>query len=318
MARTWETGGDTARVYDLRRLDLNLVVPLHALLVERSVSAAARRVDLTQPAVSKSLQKLRNHFSDDLLVRNGRSSSLTPFAATLLPDVEDLVRQLSDVLTPRGTFDPATTRRRFIIGASDYFSVVLGDEVARAMRREAPGASLDLVGLGIVAPYEQLTSVDALILPPGQDARLQNAMHLYTEQWALVVDPSLADQARHWTKQDLAHRTFVATAVGAVVPARTLLGQLGIEIDVRITTPTFSAVPFLIRGTEHVGLAGRRLAERLAGAAGVAVIEPQWTMPLLPLQVYSDAARARDGGTRWFLELLGRAAASVLRPDDSQ
>ncbi|CAM3837939.1 LysR family transcriptional regulator [Nocardioides zeicaulis] len=290
--------------FDLRRLDLNLVVPLHAILVERGVSQAARRVGLTQPAVSKSLQKLRQHFGDDLLVRSGRTSALTPFAATLLPEVEELVRRLGDVLTQRNDFDPAQTRRHFTLGASDYFVVTRGRDLVSALRAAAPLASLEVVELAGPPVHDQLASVDALLLPAGQDDHLPPTEHLLTDRWALVADPAAAEEARGWSVDELTGHGFVATSFHGFVPGQRLLAQLGVRIDVRVTAPTFSAVPFLVAGTDLLGLVGERLAHRLAGAAGVTVVDAPWSVPLLPYQLHCDPVRRNDPGVRWFLELV--------------
>lgn len=295
-------------VFDLRRLDLNLVVPLHALLVERGVSQAARRVGLTQPAVSKSLQKLRQHFGDDLLVRSGRTSTLTPFAATLLPEVEELVRRLGDVLTQRDDFDPTQTRRRFVLAASDYFVVTRGGDLVAALRAAAPLASLEIVDLAGPPVHDQLGSVDAMLIPAGQDDHLPSAEQLLSERWALVADPSMAEEARSWTVDDLTGRGFVATSFHGFVPGQRLLAQLGVRIEVWITAPTFAAVPFLVAGTDLLGLVGGRLAHRLADAAGVAVIDAPWSVPLLPYQLHCDPVRRNDVGVRWFLKLVEAVA----------
>lgn len=298
-------------VLDLRRLDLNLLVPLHAILVERSVSAAARRVGLTQPAVSKSLQKLRQHFGDELVVRTGRSSQLTPFAATLLPEVEDLVGRMVDVMTVRSAFEPSQTRRRFTLAVSDYFAVVLGSELVCAMKREAPSASLELAPLAPPPVYDQLDSVDAMVLPAGLDPRFRQAIHLLTERWCLVVDPRLAAAAASWMPADLAGRGFVATSLHGMTPGRELLVQMGVEVDVQISAPTFAAVPFLVAGTDLVGLAGRRMVRRLAPSAGVVAVDPPWLMPLVHYQLYSDPVRSQDAGTRWFHHLVRRVARQI-------
>lgn len=298
-------------VYDLRRLDLNLIVPLHAILVERSVTQAARHVGLTQAAVSKSLHKLRQHFGDELLVRTGRTNVLTPFATTLLPEVEELVRRLGDVLTPFGSFDPSATRRRFSLAASDYLATVMGPDLVETLHRTAPGAALDLVDLGGPVVRDRLDSVDALVLPSGMAVRLHRSVHLLTEQWCLVVDPRLAPEAATWSPVDLAVRGIVATSLNGFVPAQTFLSQMGVETEVHVTASTFGAVPFLVGGTDRVGVVGRRLGLRLAPSAGVVVVDPPWEMPVSHYQLYVDPVRSKDAGTQWFLDLVRSVASAV-------
>src|SRR4051812_38865827 len=104
----------------LSGLDLNLVLALDALLAERHVTRAARRLGITQSAASHALARLRDHLGDPLLVRGGRGTmTATPRALELAPQLHDLLAELAGVL--RGErFDPATARRTFRICTSDY------------------------------------------------------------------------------------------------------------------------------------------------------------------------------------------------------
>ncbi|MGD4540209.1 LysR family transcriptional regulator, partial [Xanthomonas citri pv. citri] len=102
------------------RLDLNLLVALDVLIAERSVSAAAKRLHLSQPAVSGALNRLREFFRDDLLVQVGRQMVLTPKADELADPVRDALLLIRTRITQPAGFDPATAEREFTIVASDY------------------------------------------------------------------------------------------------------------------------------------------------------------------------------------------------------
>src|SRR5260221_7537531 len=109
----------------LRGIDLNLVLALDALLAERHVTRAAHRLGITQPAASHALARLRQLFGDPLLVRGPRGAMLaTPRGEQLAPLVHDVLVDLAAVV--HGTaFDPATAKRTFRIGGSDYVELVL-------------------------------------------------------------------------------------------------------------------------------------------------------------------------------------------------
>jgi LysR family transcriptional regulator, nod-box dependent transcriptional activator len=102
------------------RLDLNLLVVLDELIQEKSVSAVARRLNLSQPAISGSLNRLREYFGDDLLVPSGRTMLLTPKAEELREPVRDALMLIRTRITTPTAFDPATAERRFVLTASDY------------------------------------------------------------------------------------------------------------------------------------------------------------------------------------------------------
>src|SRR5437868_3077316 len=110
---------------NLRQVNLNLLVALHALMTQRNVTRAAEAVGLTQSAMSGELRRLRALFGDDLLVRVGRDYHLTPLAEDLVQPVADIMAAVEHTLAHRLTFDPATDERSFSIGMSDYAMVVL-------------------------------------------------------------------------------------------------------------------------------------------------------------------------------------------------
>lgn len=299
--------------FDLRRLDLNLVLALNALLDERSVSGAAQRLGVSQPAASKSLLKLRRHFGDELLRRRGRGYELTPLAATILPETGDLVHRLGALMAPTPGFEPTRTGRRFTLASSDYVSVVMGADLIRTLRRRAPDASVDLVALDERPVYEQLVDIDGAVVPPGLDPRLQNHVPLLSDSWCCVVDLEIVDIARAWLRDEFDRQTYAAMAFRGLVPAQAALERAGVDVRVGATTTTFSGVPFMVAGTDLVGLTGRRLAHQVAHASGTAVLEHPWAPLPTSLHLYFDARRAQDPGTRWFLDLVEEVGATIER-----
>ena len=101
-------------------LDLNLLVALDALLETRSVSAAASRLNLSQPAMSAALSRLRDYFGDDLLVASGKRMYPTAYAETLYPQLKDCLAGLDSLISNPTLFDPKTSLRTFRIIGSDY------------------------------------------------------------------------------------------------------------------------------------------------------------------------------------------------------
>lgn len=129
----------------LRRLDLNLLLALEALLSLRSVTAAAARQHVTQPSMSGSLARLREHFSDPLLVPVGRKLVLTPLGELLLEPVREALEKIESALALRPQFDPSTGRRHFQICASEATVLTLLVDVIRRAEQLAPGVTLELL-----------------------------------------------------------------------------------------------------------------------------------------------------------------------------
>jgi len=125
---------------NLRTFDLNLLRVLDALLAGPQVSAAARRLNLSQPATSAALLRLRNAFADPLLVRVGNQMALTRLAEELRPKVRRLVADIELTLGTPTEFDPAMSERSFRIAANDHAVVAVISPLLQQLRRTTPRA----------------------------------------------------------------------------------------------------------------------------------------------------------------------------------
>src|ERR1700761_4981826 len=123
----------------LNRFDLNLLIALDALLHEKNVTRAAERVFISQPAMSAALQKLREYFEDQLLVRVGRDMQLTPRGLSLVGPVREALLQIQATLGTQPTFDPRTVHRTFTLIVSADALLRVMPAVLQRLSREAPG-----------------------------------------------------------------------------------------------------------------------------------------------------------------------------------
>ncbi|MBV9747378.1 MAG: LysR family transcriptional regulator, partial [Acetobacteraceae bacterium] len=127
---------------DLRRFDLNLLVAFDALMAERSVTGAARRMGIGQPAMSNALARLRDMFGDPLLTRTPAGMQPTGRALDLVEPVARILAELRAEVFSGRSFQPERETRIFRVGASDQVEVALVQEVLRAVRAAAPGVHL--------------------------------------------------------------------------------------------------------------------------------------------------------------------------------
>ena len=129
-----------------RQLDLNLLRVFDEVMTERSLTRAAHKLSLTQPAVSNALQRLREALGDDLMKRSGQEMSPTPRALALWPAVRDALGQLEGALVP-GQFVPAQASNTFILAMADATAAKLMPGLLAAMDQTAPGVSIRVVPL---------------------------------------------------------------------------------------------------------------------------------------------------------------------------
>jgi DNA-binding transcriptional LysR family regulator len=175
-------------VVNLARLDLNLLAPLAALLDERHVSRAAERVHLTQPAMSRTLKRLREVFDDELLVRTSSGYRLTPAAERLRRRLRPLLPELADLFAAE-EFVPATAVELFRLSGTDYAVDTIGVPLAARLRRDSPGSRLHM-RTWHESVFDELErgELDLALYghppPPGLSAE-----PLFEERFVCVVDP---------------------------------------------------------------------------------------------------------------------------------
>lgn len=127
---------------DIRSIDLNLLVVLEALLLDRNVTRAAKRVGLSQSATSSALGRLRDLFQDPLLVRTSEGMVPTQTALALMPDVLESLKQVRSIFEEKPRFNPATSTRTFAIVATDFMQMLLASKLAKTIEAKAPGIEI--------------------------------------------------------------------------------------------------------------------------------------------------------------------------------
>ncbi len=129
----------------LRRVDLNLFVVFDAIYAEGSVTRAAHALNLTQPALSHALRRLRALFDDALFTRHGHVMQPTPLARALIEPVRQALRTLDRSVRQAQAFDPQRAERAFTIAMRDVLEAEVLPELTRRVRALAPGVSLNAV-----------------------------------------------------------------------------------------------------------------------------------------------------------------------------
>jgi LysR family nod box-dependent transcriptional activator len=296
-------------------LDLNLLVALDALLSERNVSAAARRVFISQPAMSSALARLRDHFQDELLAPVGRRMAPTAFAEALTEPLRALMLQIEATVGAGQRFDPASARRKFTISISDYMTeVIMGAVVARAAR-EAPGVLLEIMP-PTDSPSRSLESgdIDLLVVPDLYAASSHPSELLYEEEHVVLGwsgNPALKAPLTLDGFFALGHVVVRFARTRAASFAETQTERLGRERRIELISPSFTATPKLLIGTQRVALVHRRLAEIVIRDLPLVMQEAPFEMPPLREVVQHHSVRASDGGVQW-LKALMHAAADEL------
>lgn len=303
----------------LRGLDLNMLVTLNALLEEKSVTGAARRLNVAQPTMSTAIARLRRHFGDELLQREGNHYELTQLATQLRPQAAELVAGAERLFAAESAFDPSASRREFTVMSSDYGLWIIGPPLANALAAGAPGCRLRLVPLTMAALDDvdpALDVIDFLLLPKGiVDA--PRHLELLRDSWVGVVATGNERVGDTLTVADLGELPWVVTAGGTsrstgsieAIPPIRQLELLGVRPRIAVVTQSFLTAPVLVKNSDRVTVVQRSVAQHAAQDGSLRVVELPFAAVPLVEAAWWHPARDRDGGHRWLRGVLGRIAA---------
>src|SRR5262249_15710615 len=246
----------------LRQVDLNLLLALHALLEERHVTRAAKRCFLSQSAMSRALERLREMFRDPLLIRSGRAYERTVRGERLLRELQSLLPRLESMV--RGEeFDPARGQERFRLAVRHHASITLVPPLIRRIRTAAPGVRLEW-SEGEERAYDAgiAGSLDGGMSGEHPPSGLESEV-LFQVDFVCVVGAAQKVRPRRFTLAqylDLPH-VAVETWAGQQTPVDRPLAQFGAKRHVVVSVSFFSAAIFGVANTDLGVTCPRRLAK---------------------------------------------------------
>jgi LysR family nod box-dependent transcriptional activator len=298
----------------LNRFDLNLLIALDALLHEKNVTRAAERVFVSQPAMSAALQKLREYFNDQLLVRVGRDMELTPRGLSLVEPVREALLRIQATLGTQPSFDPGTVQRTFTLIVSADAILRVMPQVFRKLAREAPGitchvehfseTTLSRLEYGDADLYLGLNSLRLFGLR-GFPETLR-IFDLRPVRWVAVVardHPTVENSITEAQYLSLPH--VFGWPSGHTLPLEEMVRRLNsADIDVRATTQGLLEIPFLLEGTRLVATLPEYLAQVLAKVAPVKVLPLPFNTPETREVVIWHKRNEPDPGHAWLREAL--------------
>jgi len=293
-----------------KRLDLNLLVILDALLRERSVTRAARELNLSQPAMSAALARLREYFNDDILVAQGRRMVPTAHAQNLEPMVARALADIESLIVAAAVFDPATSQRNFRICASDYVTVVLLQPLLAEIEKTAPGISIEISPPSPDAlPKLERSEIDFLLTPEQFAAPEHPRQLLFEEQHVVVGCRKNPVFRKPLTEEIFFDHGHVIMALGHTQAfAEREMGALNRRRRIEVSCDSFLAVPWMLPNTRRLAVMHERLAQQMVKQLPLAMVPLPFALPLMREIVQYHAARVGDGGIHWLLQGILRQA----------
>ena len=298
----------------LSSVDLNLLIALDALMREGNVTAAGRRIGLSQPAMSHALARLRDVLGDPLLVREGSVMRLTALAEWLAPRVQRLIGEIDATLLGHRAFEPESATRTFRIATNDYCGAVLMPALLRQLRRQAPGVELELHAHKGGAPAAALARGE-LDLAVGTFLESEPGVErtvLLREGFACLVrrgHPRVKGKISVQEYAELDHVLITAPDYGAGVVDFALAGR-GLRRRVVARTPHFLVAPALVASSDAIVTLPSRLA-RLSRRAGLRSFAPPLPLPHFDVHLLWHSAASEDAASRWLREQLLAVALAL-------
>jgi LysR family transcriptional regulator, nod-box dependent transcriptional activator len=298
-------------------LDLNLLVAFDALMELKSVTRAAERLHLSQAAMSAALGRLRDFFSDEILVVQGKRMFPTAFAQNLSSQVQHCLREIDQMMVTSSAFDPAVSQRTFRVVSSDYISVVVLVPLIAHLRHIAPGVTIEaLLTSDIVQKQIENGDVDLLITPEDYVSPDLPTELLFAENHVVVgclKNPRLHGDI---SEQDFLAAGHVTVSIGNQRTASFAdknLAAIGKIRRIEVTAPSFTMVPWLLIDTPRLAVMAERLARTMASRFDIAYGPLPFPLPVMREMVQFHFTRRTDAGLVWFREQLS-AAASLSNP----
>ncbi len=310
---------------NVNRVDLNLLVYLDALLRERNVTQAANQLNLSQPAMSNGLRRLRELFDDPLLVRTSDGMTPTERALELEPVVREVLTTIDRAVQPRSDFQPAEAQRVFRIMASDYAEATLFPAVLAKLRNLAPGITLDIMTPSDVSFLDvERGKVDMVINRFDTMPQSFHQIHLWDDSFSCIlnVDHPMLENFTLETYLAGDHVWVSKTGMGVGVGVNpddvqrlgwvdVALNKLGKKRQIRVFTRHYQAAMTLAEQNDLIVTLPTRAALLKRDNPRVVLREPPLDIPPLELKMAWSPLLQHNPANRWLRKLIADTAREL-------
>jgi len=305
------------------KIDLHLIRVLHTVLTERSVSKAAIRLGMYQPAVSASLKKLRELAGDPLLVRSGAGMVPTDAGLRMLAPSASILRAAESMFSDARGFEPSSARQTFRIAASDFLDPLFLPQLVAQIKQQAPHCVIEILPLSAESDYRARLAqgdMDVVIgnwLKPPDDLHLGR---LFGDEVVCLVardHPAVRRSsqggwdAASWLAAE--HIAPTPTHPGARGVIDEHLDSLSLQRNITARCPHFGLIPSMVASTLLVLTTGRQYCERYVDKLPVKILPCPVVFPrLLYYQLWHERTHTSSAG-RWLREQVKSVAASLRK-----
>lgn len=301
------------------KIDLHLIRVLHTVLTDRSVSRAAIRLGMYQPAVSAALKRLRALSGDPLLVRSGGGMVPTDAALRMIEPAASILRSAEVLFSDARGFDPQTATHTFRVAASDYLDPLFLPMMVAQIKSQAPLCCIEIHPLSPDSNYHaqlSLGNVDLVIgnwLKPPEDLHMAR---LFGDEIVSMINVDHPAARRGWDVQtwlDAEHIAPTPMHPGARGIIDQMLDAQKLQRNIVARCAHFGLIPDMVASSLLVLTTGRQYCERFVERLPVKIVDCPVAFPrLMYYQLWHERTHA-SSSARWLRECIKSVAAS-LRP----
>ncbi|WP_295374140.1 LysR family transcriptional regulator [Pseudacidovorax intermedius] len=302
------------------KIDLHLIRVLYTVLTDRSVSRAALRLGMYQPAVSAALKRLRELSGDPLLVRSGSGMVPTEAGLRMIEPAASILRAAEMLFSDVRGFDPQTAATTFRIAANDYLDPLFLPLVVTQIKRLAPLTRIEIHPLSSDSDYHAHLAEGTLDLVIGNWLKPPEDLHmsrLFGDEVVSMVSQEHPAVRRGWdfeTWLEAEHIAPTPTHPGARGIIDQLLDAIGRQRNITARCAHFSLIPQMVASSLLVLTTGRQFCERFAQQLPVRILDCPATLPrLLYYQLWHERTHS-SSAAQWLREQVKNAAASLRQP----
>ncbi|MFP8778925.1 LysR family transcriptional regulator [Hydrogenophaga sp. RWCD_12] len=303
------------------KIDLHLIRVLHTVLTERSVSRAALRLGMHQPAVSASLKRLRELAGDPLLVRSGASMVPTVAGLRMIEPAAGILRSAEMLFSDARAFDPATATHSFSLAASDYLDPLFLPQLVTQIKTNAPHCGIEIHPLSADADYRSHLAQGHYEVVIGNWPKPPEDLHLgrlFGDEVVSLVANHHPAARRGWDVDAWLSAEHIAptpTHPGARGFIDEHLDTQGLSRNIVARCPHFGLIPAMVAGSLLVLTTGRQYAERFTASLPVQVLACPVPFPrMMYYQLWHERTHT-SSASRWLREQIKSVAASLRRTE---
>jgi LysR family transcriptional regulator, nod-box dependent transcriptional activator len=288
----------------LRNFDLNLLITMEAIWATRSVSLAAKRLNLAQSTISAALNRLRDQLGDQIFVWSGHEMAPTPMGAQLMPQVVRILDEARSVLEQTHG-EKADVERRVVIATVDYVVALYGAQLLTRASTEAPNVVFDVVNIRPQSiDRNSLPDIDFFICPLDALLRVAGLKHepLYSDSYVCI---GAKDNKKLYAGMPATDFLKLRHVGWSALPRVTfnhesmLWDDLDEEANYCLTMPNYLAFPRVVANSDAVAILPKRLAVTLMGEWRIKWIEPPVPVPLLEISQVWRPVKHADPTITW-------------------